>query len=535
MSDPVTNNFSLIQPTVGSDLNTWGGVLNAGVIGALDTILGANFAVAITTNDVTITTSQFQNAIFIVSGALTGARNLIIPLSPNSGSVACGGRFVVVNNTTGAYNLTVLTAASASVGVVVPQGFTAFLYSDGTNVGYTDSGLPAYALASNGPPSGQLAGTAASVNTNASLAFDYTNRALYVCVTTGTSSTAGWSAVVPPTGSVTQSLLATGAAPGQYIAAQPNDNLVLAYNTTNSITLSPGRVRDDSEATNLQIAAIIYKRLDTTWVAGGASSPGNGGCDSGTKGNNQTWHAYLIGKLGLAVVSYARTSNVVTLTITGDGLGIGTTARIINTGNSSIDGLYAITAVTTNTISYANSGVNITTTTAPTNSTCDAFDVLASQSYNSPTLPSGWTVKQCVGSICTDGSANIRQFTQRGDEFWWNTTLLDFGTNSFTGPANETLNAAGPYSVPLGVSVKALMNVRSGSTGVFIYLYNPNDASTAPSSSAAPLASIGPGPNIGEVEAWTNTSAQIGINASAAPVGVQVVVLGWRDPRRRMF
>ena len=193
MADPVTNNFSLIQPTVGADLNIWGGVLNNGVVAALDATLGSNLAVAITVADVTLTASQWQNAIFVVSGVLTGARNLILPLSPNSATVAVGGRFVVVNNTTAAYSLTVKTAASGSTGVVVPQGFTALLYSDGTNVGYgNNNGLPGYAAASNGNPNTQLAGTAGSVNTNASLAFDYVNNLLYICVTTGNAAGAVW-------------------------------------------------------------------------------------------------------------------------------------------------------------------------------------------------------------------------------------------------------------------------------------------------------------------------------------------------------
>lgn len=196
MSDPITNNYSLTQPTVGGDLNTWGGVLNNAVIGVLDTILGANFAVAITTNDVTLTTSQFQSAIFIVTGALTGNRNLIIPFSPNSASVACGGCFVVVNNTTGGYNLSVITAATASTGIVVPQGATAFLYSDGTNVGYCSNGLPGFALASNGNPNKTLAGTAASINTNAQFAFDYVSSILYICTTTGDATGAVWTNVV---------------------------------------------------------------------------------------------------------------------------------------------------------------------------------------------------------------------------------------------------------------------------------------------------------------------------------------------------
>ena len=157
MVDSVTNNYSLVQPLVGGDLNIWGGVLNNGTIAATDAAFGSNLAVTITSGDVTLTSSQFQNAIFVLSGALTGDKNLIVPLSPNSATVACGGRFVVVNNTTGNFNVTVKTAASGSTGVVVPQGFTAFLYSDGINAGYCTQGVPAFANAVNGNPNGQLA------------------------------------------------------------------------------------------------------------------------------------------------------------------------------------------------------------------------------------------------------------------------------------------------------------------------------------------------------------------------------------------
>jgi hypothetical protein len=189
----VTNNYSLTQPLVGGDNNLWGGELNNGAIAAIDAALGANFAVAITGTDVTLTAPQFQAAIFIVSGALTGNRSLVVPLSPNSATVACGGRFVVVNNTTGAFNLTVKTAAIGSVGVVVPQGFTGFLYSDGTNVGFASNGLSAFAQSVNGNPNGQLAGTAGSVNTNASMAFDYAGGNFWICTTTGNAASAVWS------------------------------------------------------------------------------------------------------------------------------------------------------------------------------------------------------------------------------------------------------------------------------------------------------------------------------------------------------
>ncbi len=147
----------------------------------IDGALGANFSTVITSADVTLTTTQFQNAIFVVSGTLTGNHSLIIPFSTNFLSTACvGGRFVVVNNGAGAFNLTVKTATTGT-SATVPQGFAAALYSDGVNVKYSSDGLPGYALASNGNPNNVLTGTAGSVNTNASLAFDYANSLLYVC------------------------------------------------------------------------------------------------------------------------------------------------------------------------------------------------------------------------------------------------------------------------------------------------------------------------------------------------------------------
>ncbi len=186
MTDPVSNNYSLTLPTVGGDSGTWGTVLNSGVITVVDAALGANFSTVITSADVTLTTTQFQNAIFVVSGTLTGNRNLIVPLSPNSTTAACGGRFVVVNNGAGAFNLSVKTATTGS-SAVVPQGFAAALYSDGVNVKSALDGLPGYAKASNGTPS-SLPGTAGSVNTNASLAYDYANNKLYVCTTSSTTA-----------------------------------------------------------------------------------------------------------------------------------------------------------------------------------------------------------------------------------------------------------------------------------------------------------------------------------------------------------
>lgn len=306
MTDPVTNNRSLVQPTVGSDLNVWGGYLNNGVIAAVDAVLGTNLAVSMTSADVSLTASQFQNAIFIVSGALTGNHSLIIPLSPNSGSVACGGPLIVVNNTTGAHTLTVLTAASGSTGVTVPQGFTAYLYSDGTNVGYAQSGLPAFAAAVNGDPNGQLAGTAGSVNTNASLAYDYTNNIIYVCISTGPASGGGqavWLNPIlssltqpPPEGYLTpvsgQAIITTDSIGATAIYYTPYVGTWAAYH--NGISIVPFKFTEmqlslspSQAANNIYDIFLAYNGgspvigTGPSWAAGGGSITA-GSCARGT-------------------------------------------------------------------------------------------------------------------------------------------------------------------------------------------------------------------------------------------------------------
>ena len=304
MADPVTNNYSFVLPTVGSDLNLWGGLLNNGVFNALDVTLGSSLAVSITSTDVMLTTSQFQNAVFVCSGALTGNHSLILPLGPNSATVAVGGRFIVVNNTTGAYNLTVLTAAVGSTGVTVPQGFAANLYSDGTNVKAGTTGAAGFAQAVNGNPNGQLAGTAASVNTNASIAWDYTNAILYICTTTGDSTHAVWTN--PVSGSLPQPALQGYLTPvsntpiitGDSIAATVlyytpfvgtwaaihNGAAIVPYRFTQlQLTLSPSQA-----ANNIYDVYLAYNAgtpvigTGPTWAAGSGGSIAAGSCARGT-------------------------------------------------------------------------------------------------------------------------------------------------------------------------------------------------------------------------------------------------------------
>jgi phage-related tail fiber protein len=105
----------------------------------------------------TLTAAQYGVAILILTGALTANKAVVFP--------NLSGHWQVINNTTGAYTLTLKTAAGT--GVVVTQGASTSIYGDGTNIGLqqTDfispalTGTPTAPTAPTGNNTQQLATT----------------------------------------------------------------------------------------------------------------------------------------------------------------------------------------------------------------------------------------------------------------------------------------------------------------------------------------------------------------------------------------
>lgn len=83
------------------------------------------------TGNYTLSGTELNRIVYRLTGLLSGNRNIIVP-----GTVQ---QYWVDNRTTGAFTLTVKTLAG--VGVVVPQGSSLILYSDGTDV-YAGNGSP---------------------------------------------------------------------------------------------------------------------------------------------------------------------------------------------------------------------------------------------------------------------------------------------------------------------------------------------------------------------------------------------------------
>jgi hypothetical protein len=87
-----------------------------------------------------LTTVQAATSIINLTGALTANINLIVPTAT--------GKWLIANNTTGAFTVTVKTAAGT--GVKVTQGIANQYYCDGTNVSNIILGMFTSSLGGNG-------------------------------------------------------------------------------------------------------------------------------------------------------------------------------------------------------------------------------------------------------------------------------------------------------------------------------------------------------------------------------------------------
>lgn len=125
-----TTNKDLEQPIANS--TNWDVPLNAN-FGYIDAALGGNTTKNVTgvgTTPVVLTTSEYQKLVLTFSGTLTANVTYHIP----SG---VGGQWVVRNATSGAFTLTIGNVA-AGTSVTVTQGSQRIVYSDGTNIRFSD-------------------------------------------------------------------------------------------------------------------------------------------------------------------------------------------------------------------------------------------------------------------------------------------------------------------------------------------------------------------------------------------------------------
>lgn len=112
----------------GENDDTWGDKINV-VFQLLENAISKRQAVTLAASDVTLTTNngaddQARSLCLALDGSLTANVNVIVPSKSKL--------YVVTNDTTGAFTVTIKT--SAGTGVVIAQGERALVYCDGTNV-----------------------------------------------------------------------------------------------------------------------------------------------------------------------------------------------------------------------------------------------------------------------------------------------------------------------------------------------------------------------------------------------------------------
>jgi hypothetical protein len=144
-------------------------------------------------------------------------------------------------------------------------------------------------------------------------------------------------------------------------------------------------------------------------------------------------------------------------------------------------------------------------------------------------MPTGYTLFRRIGAILADGSKNITQFIQYGDEFIWSNGLpTDFSLNlTLAGGAQ-----LGTLTVPTGVKVWANFNCHTSASSA-VYATSPDAKDEAVSVAGPIAASMGTTAVVTNTfKIRTNTSAQIRFRANTT-VTVTGSATSWNDPRGR--
>ena len=144
-----------VAPTAVDGINT----VQVATTAFVQSAIGGNLQRAVTGGTVTLTDGESSNTSLTFVGTLTSALTVIVPASVRR-------NWIVFNATSGAFGLTVKTAAGTGVGVA--QGKRNQVYSDGTNVydGFNDfesiamTGTPTAPTAEAGTNTTQVATTA---------------------------------------------------------------------------------------------------------------------------------------------------------------------------------------------------------------------------------------------------------------------------------------------------------------------------------------------------------------------------------------
>ena len=129
MPSTYSTNLKLELIANGEQSGTWGVTTNTNLGTLIEEAICGVATVPMADIDTTITisngaSSPARNVVLTITGTLTAARNLIVP--------SINKQYIIYNNTSGGYAVTVKT--SAGTGISVPSGQKRMLYGDSTNI-----------------------------------------------------------------------------------------------------------------------------------------------------------------------------------------------------------------------------------------------------------------------------------------------------------------------------------------------------------------------------------------------------------------
>lgn len=161
-----------------------------------------------------------------------------------------------------------------------------------------------------------------------------------------------------------------------------------------------------------------------------------------------------------------------------------------------------------------------------------AADVYFDTSLTAANKPASTTAFRRIGSFRTNGSAQIIDFVQFGDEFLWKVAVQDVSTTTLT-----TTSTLFSLTVPSGVQVIARMRVigQVPNNGDTVLIQSPDETTqvaNSPTGNAQFTAQSGLA-QAGQLDIRTNTSGQIRTVTSTANAALYVVTFGWIDRRGR--
>lgn len=267
MVSSYTPNKNLEKPGNGDYVDTWNIPVN-GDMNIIDAAFGGTFGVALTNSNVTLTQANCQNVNIVLTGLLSANVTIFFP-------AAVSGFWIVINNTTGPFSVT-LASAGGSPGTVVTleQTLSALIWSDGSNIRFGDDDRTAL-IAGNGisiigstiaivsPVSvangGTGANNAATARTNLGAAASATQIATGAGLQGGGDLSANRTLSIATSG-VTAAMLASGAATGNlgYTPVNRAGDTMTGALTTTAMTVSssaPTITMADTDGINRAIHA----------------------------------------------------------------------------------------------------------------------------------------------------------------------------------------------------------------------------------------------------------------------------------------